>query len=143
LPANFDDIYLHYAREGSRVLALGHKELGVLSHQQLRDLSRASVESKLQFAGFLIISCPLKADSKAVVKEILHSSHHLTMITGDNPLTACHVASELKLIHKKHALVLGNDGSGTWTWKSVYGDQERRHVSYPLEQRGYVEYRLA
>lgn len=136
MPENFDDIYLHYAREGSRVLALGYKELGVLSHQELRDMSRTQIESKLKFVGFIIISCPLKSDSKSVIKEILHSSHHITMITGDNPLTACHVASELKLIHKKHALVLSKE-SDTWKWKSVYDDQEQKHVSYALEQKNF------
>lgn len=69
----------------------------------------------------------------------MHSSHHITMITGDNPLTACHVASELKLIHKKHALVLSNE-SDTWKWKSVYDDQEQKHVSYPLEQKNFPKW---
>jgi len=31
------------------------------------------------------------------------------MITGDNPLTACHVAKDLKIITKQ-ALILANEG---------------------------------
>lgn len=145
LPSNFDEIYLHYAREGSRVLCLGYKELGNLSHQEIRDLSRIDVESKLKFVGFVIISCPLKSDSKSVIKEILHSSHHITMITGDNPLTACHVANELKMIHKKYALVLTNNKNnllelGEWQWQSVIDETLNKHLKYPLEQKKYPKW---
>ena len=141
-PADYDDIYLHYAREGSRVLCLAHKELGTLSHQELRDMKREDVESELTFAGFLIVSCPLKPDTKAVVKEILNSTHHICMITGDNPLTACHVASQLRLIDKKNAIVLSNtlDTEDEWRWTSIASEtDEPRPLAYALEQRKYAK----
>jgi manganese-transporting P-type ATPase len=139
LPANFDEIYLHYAREGSRVLCLGYKELGNLTHQQLRDMTREQVESKLKFVGFVVISCPLKPDSRSVLKEIMHSSHHITMITGDNPLTACHVGAQLKFIDKKLTLVLNreksNDSSSNdWTWQSIIDESIKKPLDYPIRQ---------
>ena len=145
LPENYDDIYLHFAREGARVLALGHKELGQLSHQQIRDTNREDIESGLKFTGFVVISCPLKPDTKAVVKEILNSSHHVTMITGDNPLTACHVTSQLRLIDKKNALVLSRDenligdSTSSWFWKSVINDDVQKELRFALEQQKYVK----
>ena len=42
-------------------------------------MGRDKVECKLRFVGFVIISCPLKLDSKAVVKEIISSSHHVSI----------------------------------------------------------------
>ena len=116
-PSNYDEIYLHYANEGARVLALGYKELGNLTSQQLRDMNRENVEKDLDFYGFVIISCPLKPDSKAIVNEIINSSHHVTMITGDNPLTACHVGNQLKFIRKENALLMTKESDGTWIWQ--------------------------
>lgn len=75
VPADYDETFEGLSREGARVLALARKELGQLSHQEVRDLKRAEVEAGLDFAGFVAISCPLKPDTKAVIKEILASSH--------------------------------------------------------------------
>ena len=33
VPANYDEVYLALSRKGSRVLAVGYRNLGVLSHQ--------------------------------------------------------------------------------------------------------------
>lgn len=35
-PPNYDEIYQQFTRQGARVLALGYKQLGQLSHQQVR-----------------------------------------------------------------------------------------------------------
>lgn len=76
VPENYDSIYLSLSRRGARVLALGYRKLnGISSSQDIRELSREKLECDLTFAGFVIISCPLKPDSKAVIKEIVSSSH--------------------------------------------------------------------
>lgn len=42
------------------------------------------------------------------------------MITGDNPLTACHVAKELRFAQKSGGiLVLTTDESKNWFWESI------------------------
>ncbi|KAK7094549.1 endoplasmic reticulum transmembrane helix translocase-like [Littorina saxatilis] len=121
IPDNYEEVYLAMARRGARVLALGYKDIGALSHQQMRELVRDQVEKGLTFAGFVIISCPLKSDSKAAIKEILHSSHYVSMITGDNPLTACHVAKELRITRKETTLILSppNRQDSDWHWQSI------------------------
>jgi len=49
---------------------------------EVRELSREDIEKDLTFVGFIIISCPLKPDSKAVVKEIRDASHHVSHQDG-------------------------------------------------------------
>lgn len=114
-PDKYDEVYLELSRRGARVLALGMRKLGTLSNQQLKDLTREDAEKDLDFAGFVIISCPLKTDSKNAIKEIINASHRVVMITGDNPLTACHVAKELKFTrHAQIAVLTQNDDSYLW-----------------------------
>merc|ERR1719192_1459965 len=138
VPDDYDTNYLTMSRRGARVLALGHRDLGTLSNQQLKELKRDNIECELTFAGFVIISCPLKPDSKSVIRELVNSSHSVAMITGDNPLTACHVARQLKFCRNPHTLIL-TEQEDTWLWQSV--DQT---VSLPLaspEELGKAEWR--
>ena len=94
------------------------------------------------FAGFLVIVCPLKSDSQTNIQQLKESSHHVwkndssicllllsqvVMITGDNPLTACHVAKELKMSSKK-LLILSGDDNDDHHWESVSGA-----ISLPLD----------
>nr|NVI71713.1 putative cation-transporting ATPase 13A1 [Cucujiformia] len=116
IPKLYDNVYLELSRRGARVLALGIKEVGKMSSQELRDLTRDEAEANLDFAGFVIISCPLKSDSKAVIRELQNASHRVIMITGDNPLTACHVSKELKFTTKPLLNLVKNED---WFWESI------------------------
>uniref|UniRef100_A0A1B0CSV1 Cation-transporting ATPase n=1 Tax=Lutzomyia longipalpis TaxID=7200 RepID=A0A1B0CSV1_LUTLO len=126
VPEHYEETYLEYSRRGARVLALGIKEFGKLENQQMREIKREDVEKDLTFVGFVVISCPLKPDSKSIIKEIIQASHKVVMITGDNPLTACHVAKELKFT-RRPVLILTQKSH--WTWQSISGD-----INLPVEQ---------
>ncbi|XP_054714931.1 endoplasmic reticulum transmembrane helix translocase-like [Uloborus diversus] len=122
VPENYDKTYTEMSRRGARVLALGRRELGILTHQAVRTLTREDIEKELTFVGFVIISCPLKSDSKAVIREIQAASHHVVMITGDAPLTACHVARELNFTSHSKTLILTcqtTKQDNEWSWIAI------------------------
>ncbi|KAF7723798.1 hypothetical protein EC973_001582 [Apophysomyces ossiformis] len=106
VPEEYDDVYRHFTRKGSRVLALGYKFLeDGMKAEQINDISRESVESDLIFAGFIVFTCPLKEDAVEALKELNDSSHRCVMITGDNPLTACAVAREVGIVERDVLIV--------------------------------------
>lgn len=51
------------------------------------------------------------------------------MITGDNPLTACHVAKELRFTSRGSTLILTLAADNDWIWESI--DQS---LQIPLEK---------
>lgn len=124
-PSTYEDTYKYFMRNGSRVLALGYKYLSTddeIGLNRVNNLKREDVEDKLKFAGFLVLSSPLKDDAAKAVRMLNESSHRVIMITGDNPLTAVHVAHEVEIVDRE-VLILDapeNDDSGEkLVWRSV------------------------
>lgn len=124
-PQNYEESFKHFTRNGSRVLALAYKYLSEeseLGQNRVNNLKREDVEADLHFAGFLVLQCPLKEDAKQAVRMLNESSHRTVMITGDNPLTAVHVAREVEIVDRD-TLILDapeHDDSGEkLVWRSV------------------------
>lgn len=121
VPADYESTFKHYTRNGSRVLALAYKYLK--NGKSLENLERKDVEKDLTFAGFIVFHCPMKDDAVETIQMLNHSSHRCVMITGDNPLTACHVASKVGII-TKDVLILdkpekNHSGDNSLEWRNV------------------------
>ncbi|GJM88530.1 hypothetical protein PR202_ga04604 [Eleusine coracana subsp. coracana] len=117
VPAAYVETYKKYTRQGSRVLALAFKSLPEMPVSEARSLERDEVESGLTFAGFAVFNCPIRNDSATVLRELEQSSHDLVMITGDQALTACHVATQVH-ISSKPVLILTRMKTGGFEWIS-------------------------
>lgn len=132
VPNDYEATYKWYAQRGSRVLALGYKWvdsmgkaqvslLGTRSRQentnpldlkpQMNSMSREQVETGLEFGGFLVFHCPLKPDAISTIRDLNDSSHRCVMITGDNPLTAAHVAMEVEIVDRDVLILDHREGS--------------------------------
>ncbi|PYI21286.1 cation transporting ATPase [Aspergillus japonicus CBS 114.51] len=124
-PPGYEETYKYFTRNGARVLALAYKYLShesEFSRGRINNYTREDVESDLTFAGFLVLQCPLKDDAIKAVRMLNESSHRVVMITGDNPLTAVHVARQVEIVDRE-VLILDapeNDKSGTkLVWRSI------------------------
>ena len=133
VPPNYEETFKHFTRNGARVLALGYKYMSSeseLGQKRINDLKREDVETGLIFAGFLVLQTPLKDDAIKAVQMLNDSSHRVVMITGDNPLTAVHVAKQVEIVDRE-CLILDapeNDESGQkLVWRSI-DDKINIHV---------------
>jgi manganese-transporting P-type ATPase len=107
VPQGYDSEQHQYTSKGRRVLSLGYKHLKHLKNiHQLEKIDRSSLESNLICCGFLVLDSPLKPQSKPAITQLIRSSHRVVIITGDNPLTACSVASQVHVLSKPRRLQL-------------------------------------
>lgn len=101
-PDEYDEIAYHHMSRGRRVLAMGYRRVGsVRKLEEIKKKGREVIESNLIFAGFLVLDCPLKSDTKSVMLEIQKSGHGVAMITGDAALTAVEVARQIEMVPRK------------------------------------------
>lgn len=135
VPDDYDRVFTFLARRGARVLAFGSKDVPGITVAQAKADGRDAAEEGLIFHGFLALSCPLKADTAAVLEHLHEAKHDLVMITGDTPFTACQAAVDARLSRKPIALLEeadggAGDGSGEGEpgvrWTVMHTEAERK-----------------
>lgn len=118
-------------RAGMRVLALAYKDLDAgAKTSEIMKMSRDEAESNLSFAGFVCFDCPVRTDSRKVVRMLRKSNHLVSMITGDSTLTAAHVAT-LVGICTSRVLILGFSEveAGSLEWFSASSGKRLKRFS--------------
>lgn len=82
----------YYTHKGYRVIGCAARHINKLSWVKAQKMTRAEVESDLDFLGFIIFENKLKPATAGVLRELLSSNIGAVMVTGDNILTAVSVA---------------------------------------------------
>uniref|UniRef100_A0A7S3LWG7 Cation-transporting ATPase n=1 Tax=Palpitomonas bilix TaxID=652834 RepID=A0A7S3LWG7_9EUKA len=115
IPPRYDEMYKFYTRRGARVLALAVKRcLKDIKTSDLKAMTRDELEDSVKFAGFAIFESPIKKDSAATVSQLQSSSHTVIMITGDQALTAAHVAQEVGILERPPLFLVAEKDTLWW-----------------------------
>ncbi|CBZ50641.1 putative cation-transporting ATPase [Neospora caninum Liverpool] len=126
VPSFYDALYTGFCMKGYRVLALAYKQVEPgASHAQRSDL-----EKNLSFAGFLVVTCPIKKGTKSDIDVVSRAGHRAIMITGDSPLTACQVAADVGIFREESAS--SRDASEKNAGAETESDAETHSVSRPI-----------
>ncbi|XP_062363421.1 polyamine-transporting ATPase 13A2 isoform X5 [Cinclus cinclus] len=106
VPPDFSQMLRHYTSDGFRVLALAYKALGsVATFEEALQLPRDSVESGLNFLGFLVMKNVLKPESAPVIQLLRSANIRPVMVTGDNMLTALNVARGCCMVEPRERVI--------------------------------------
>lgn len=113
IPDGYSETYRNYTRQGCRVLALAYRPLEANESNDndpaFNHLDRVKAEKDLIFAGFVIFASPMKKGTEDTIAMLLQSTHRVIMITGDDPLTACHVALRLHIITSQKECIIHDE----------------------------------
>lgn len=112
LPADFNEITSQNAKSGCYVLAMAHRDLGILSKEQEEQIkvncSRDQLETELTFIGLVLFKNLLKEDTTPAIQQIKQGDVRVVMITGDNALTGVFIGQQCGLVPEKASIILGD-----------------------------------
>jgi cation-transporting ATPase 13A1 len=134
IPTFYTKVYRHFASKGNRMIALGYRDI---TFSQIENIRRQEIEKDMIFAGFLMLNCPLKEDTKHIIHDLLFAQHQIMMITGDNALTACEVARQVGILDatKQQTLVCSKETVGALQWTTILKEeQEEKKKNFEFDQ---------
>ncbi|HEY0742087.1 MAG TPA: cation-translocating P-type ATPase [Chryseosolibacter sp.] len=95
----------NWANEGIRVIAYAYK----IVDQLPGDITPASAERDLSFAGIVGLIDPARPEAKEAIDQCKTAGIRVVMITGDHLATASAIARQLGILSKEAVAVTGND----------------------------------
>ena len=93
IPKNYQECYQKWAKKGYRLIALAYRDI----NQYNLNITRDILEKDLIFAGFCVFEISVKDKTDKYMKELIQSKYDISIITGENLLTAFKIMSQLNL----------------------------------------------
>ncbi|EFC50295.1 cation-transporting ATPase [Naegleria gruberi] len=129
---SYDTRFQHLTQIGMRVITLAYKDLNTTDLNVVEKLTREEVEKDLIFAGFASFQSDIKPNTKETIQNLKNSSHKVIMITGDNPLTASHVAKELEMTNKPILSLKQDNEKYYWFGNTSSGCDSDTHKDFDI-----------
>lgn len=106
VPRDWHKVLDSFTRKGCRVLAAATRVLNhVTSLEELMKAERHSLESELEFAGFLVFQNKLKEETAPTIDTMKSVDIRTVMVTGDNVLTAISVGRACGMISEGNPII--------------------------------------
>jgi Ca2+-transporting ATPase len=97
------------AHDALRVLAVAERSLDDFSFKEGMAANDAEIEKELVFLGFVGLQDPPRAEAKEAVAKCKRAGIKTVMITGDHPDTASAIGTELGILGKNDAVLVGDE----------------------------------
>ncbi|OMJ09096.1 putative cation-transporting ATPase 13A3 [Smittium culicis] len=137
IPENYDLETSKWASEGCYLLAMAHKDIGVVEDiSSLNSMSREQMESGCSLILLLMFRNMLKDDTPAALQELRKGNTRCVMITGDNALTGIHIAKTSGMVSENSRIILGDmetsglDGNKYLVWR----DPKTREIIQDIDE---------
>jgi cation-transporting ATPase 13A2 len=118
IPNDFDQYLFDDTYKGFRVLAYAYKKIA----DNNQAIDRGNAESDLIFLGFITLQNKIKNDTPSIIHQLSAASIENIMVTGDNSLTAVHVAHQCGIIKPDTKVYVGDIINNEIVWKDVESD---------------------
>eukprot|EP00771_Trimastix_marina_P002919 gnl/Trimastix_PCT/4093.p1 GENE.gnl/Trimastix_PCT/4093~~gnl/Trimastix_PCT/4093.p1 ORF type:complete len:1496 (-),score=347.32 gnl/Trimastix_PCT/4093:114-4601(-) len=119
IPPGFESVLHAYTQRGFRVIALASRSLRHLAWHRMERVARQDVEKDLHFLGLLVMENRLRPQSRPSIRELQQAGIRNVMVTGDNALTAIHVARNCALLPQEAPVYLGDISNDEIVWTDI------------------------